>query len=254
MISSADDHYRLAASYHAWWRDAGVDYVCDGETVNWLEAPAEPSPKIIEKPASVVQAPIVSTQPVQDKITQWPETIAELKQAIAAGAALPGCNYGSACVPPLGEMGAKTFVLVDCPEEEEVAAGRYGAGLTGALLTNMLLAARILPDFTYQTALASSRSATNSIAKSEMAQLAAFALHQIALIKPEIVILFGSAACEAMLGLELMQARGDLHYFNHHDRKTAAVATFHPRTLIAQPRMKSKAWQDLLMVARKDFL
>jgi uracil-DNA glycosylase len=52
----------------------------------------------------------------------------------------------------------------------------------------------------------------------------------------------------------LMAARGRLEIINHDDRKTAAIATFHPRTLMAQPQLKAQAWKDLQMLARKDYL
>jgi uracil-DNA glycosylase len=258
MLSSPDYHSKLAASYHSWWRDAGLDYVSDGEVMNWLAPEVENEP--LFEPVVRANKPNVSVQitaPVSTptmSAADWPNDIAALKSAIADGAALPGCSHGARCVAPEGEKGATAFILVDCPEEEEVAAARYGEGKTSILLKNMLLAAKILPDFTYRTALAHSRSATNSIPKSDLPALAAFVRHQITLVEPQIVILFGAAACEAMLGQELMQARGNLQYFNHNDRKTAALATFHPRTLIAQPRMKAKAWQDLQMLARKDYL
>jgi uracil-DNA glycosylase len=92
------------------------------------------------------------------------------------------------------------------------------------------------------------------VPKADLPLLADFVRHQVSLVQPKVIVLFGTAVCEALLGQELMKARGNLQYFNHDDRKTAAVATFHPRTLIAQPRMKAKAWQDLQMLARKDYL
>lgn len=48
-----------------------------------------------------------------------------------------------------------------------------------------------------------------------------------------------------------MDARGRLHDFNHDGGKLAAVATYHPRTLIARPALKAQAWQDLQMLANE---
>ncbi len=249
MLSSRDYHNRLAESALAWWRDAGVDYVTDGEPMNWFgPVPARPLPaKPVDRPVMEPSAPAVAKAP----LTQWPSDLPALKAAIDT---LPGSNYGSRCIAPKGEAGATTLVISDFPEEEEIAADEFGAGPAATLLTNMLLAAQILPDLTYQTALAHSRPATAFLPKDDLANLASFARHQIALVQPKIVVLFGSVACEAILAQELMSVRGRLENINHDGGKTAAIATFHPRTLIAQPQLKAQAWQDLQMLARKDYL
>jgi uracil-DNA glycosylase len=250
MLSSQDYHHKLAESVHAWWRDAGVDYVTDGEPMNWLgpvvarPAPAKPVERMLIEPAAPA---VVAKAP----LAEWPSDLAALKASISA---LPGSSYGSRCITPKGEVGATALVIGDFPEEEEIAAGEFGAGPVATLLTNMLLACQIVPDLTYHTALAHSRPATASLPKDDLPALAAFARHQIALVQPKVVVLFGSAACEAMLSEELMSARGRLAYINQDDRKTAAVATFHPRTLVAQPQLKAQAWKDLQMLVRKDYL
>ena len=255
MLSSQDTHKIITESAIAWWRDAGVDYVCGDETVNWLaDAPpisvAEKAPVQVTARPAQISAPAKTIAP----ITAWPNDLAALKAAMTDGSALPGCQYGPRCVAPIGETGAVVIVIVDCPEEDEIAAGHFGVGPVAALQKNMLLAANIVPDLTYYTALSFSRPATGSLPKDDLPNLASFALHQIALVQPAIVILFGSAACEAMLSQELMKTRGNLDYINHNDRKTAAVATFHPRTLLAQPQLKTQAWKDLQMLMRKDYL
>ncbi len=258
MLSSSDHQQNLVESVYAWWRDAGVEFVCEDRVINWLEPlqgagkdeKSNPvAPIMADAPNAIAAAP-VAPPPVATEL--WPSDLASLKAAIAQGVPLPGCGYGPRAIAPDGEKGADVFIIVDCPEEEEIAEGHYGEGKTAVLLKNMLLAAKILPDFTYRTALAHSRSAVNSVPKSDLPILAAFVQHQIALVEPKRILLLGTAACEAMLGQDMMQARGDLHYFKVNDRNMAAVATFHPRTLIAQPRMKAQAWQDLQMLARED--
>jgi uracil-DNA glycosylase family 4 len=253
MLSSQDYHHKLAESALAWWRDAGVDYVTDGEPMKWLApvvahpVPAKPAERVLIEPATPA---VVAKAP----LAEWPSDLAALKAAIRDGAGLPGCNYGSRCIAPKGEAGATALVIGDFPEEEEIGAGDYGAGPVGTLLTNILLAAQIIPDLTYQTSLAHSRPASGSLSKDDLPTLAAFARHQIAIVRPKVVVLFGAAACEAMLNQDLMAVRGVSHYLNHDDRKTAVVATFHPRTLLAQPQLKAQAWKDLQMLVRKDYL
>jgi uracil-DNA glycosylase len=256
MLSTHDYHKNLSESALAWWRDAGVEYVCDGEAMNWLAALAPPAVRVeVSKP--VEQARRASIAPViapATKLAEWPSDLAALKSEIANSVALPGCGYGSRTVAPTGEAGAVAMVIGDFPEQEDAASGIYGSSALGRLTENMLLAAQILPDFVYKTALAHSIPAAASLPTADLPALAAFVRHQIALVQPKIVILFGSAACEAMLSQDLMKARGNLLYINQDDRKTAAIATFHPRTLMAQPQLKAQAWKDLQMLARKDTL
>ena len=256
MLSPQEYHNKLAESALAWWRDAGVDYVSDGEAMNWLAAVApaparDAAPKPIEQARRAIIEPAITTTVLT---AEWPLDLVALKSAIANGVALPGCGYGSRTVAPTGEAGAVVMVIGDFPEQEDVASGIYGSSAVGRLTKNMLLAAQILPDFVYKTALAHSIPAAASLPRIDLPGLAAFVRHQIALVQPKIVILFGSAACEAMLSQELMKARGNLQYFNQDVRKTAAIATFHPRTLMAQPQLKAQAWKDLQMLARKDHL
>lgn len=255
MLSSQDYPKKLADSALAWWREAGVDYVCDDQAMNWLIAAQHPRETVQNAPPPPKSPePARVSAPSPAPKAEWSANLAKLKADIQSGLSLPGCGYGNICVPPVGEAGAMALVMGDFPEEEEIAAGQFVHGPVAKLRQAMLLSAEILPDLSYQTALAHSRPTSASLAKADLHDLGAFARHQIALVKPHIVILFGSAACEALLSQDLMQARGNLHYINHDDRKTAAIATFHPRTLMAQPQLKAQAWKDLQMLARKDYL
>jgi uracil-DNA glycosylase len=256
MLSSENYHNKMAESALAWWRDAGVDYVCEDETVNWL-APVVAAPVRQEAAKPVEQARRETVAPViapAAPLAELPSDLVALKAAIAGGAALPGCGYGSRTMAPTGEAGATAMIIGDFPEQDDVASGAFGASAVSRLTENILLAAQILPDFVYKTALAHSIPASASLPKDDLPALAAFVRHQIALVQPKIVILFGSAACEAMLSQDLMKARGNLLDINQDDRKTAAIATFHPRTLIMQPQLKAQAWKDLQILARKDYL
>lgn len=256
MQMPQDHHLRLAESAIAWWRDAGVDYICDGTAMRWLET--QPTPVPIEKPVMAPLARAAAPPPPMQSLAvpagDWPQDLSALQTACATGMNLPGCQYSNHRIAPLGSVGARVMMITDFPEEAEIVASSFGHGPVSALLRNMLFAANVAPDFTFQTALALSRPATGALPKADMQLLGDFVRHQIALVQPEIILLLGTAACEALLGQDLMRARGSLHYFNHDDRKTAAVATFHPRTLLAQPPLKGKAWQDLQILTRKHCL
>jgi uracil-DNA glycosylase len=250
MILHDDYNKNVTESVVAWWHLAGVDYVTDGKRMDWL-AQAEDSPAPATHVEPTKTQPVAPVAPPQLVSAEWPTDLIMLKAMIKE---LPGSNYGPRALIPQGEAGATAMVVSDFPEEEEISAGQYGAGPVGQLLKNIMLAAQIIPELTYHTALAPSRPAAASLPRQDLPALAACVRHQIALVQPKIIILFGAAACEALLAQELMQARGILHYINYDDRKVAAIATFHPRTLIAQPQLKAQTWSDMQMLVRKDYL
>jgi uracil-DNA glycosylase len=260
MLSTGESQLQQLQSFIAWWQEAGVDYVTDGEPMNWLspEIAAPVVGRFVEVPDVQKRMPIqASPTIVADKLLpphEWPTDLDQLKAMVRDRAALPGLNYGASQIMPVGEVGATAMVIGDFPEEDEIAAGRFGAGPAAKLLGQMLLAAQIVPDLTFTTTLALSRPAAGSLPRTDYSALAAFMNRQIDLVRPKLLILFGSAACEALLGAELMEMRGRLAIINHSDRNTAAVATFHPRTLMAQPQLKAQAWKDLQVVVKKDYL
>jgi DNA polymerase len=71
-------------------------------------------------------------------------------------------------------------------------------------------------------------------------------------VRPQRLLLLGTAVSTALTGQELMAARAGLPDFNQDGRTMATVATFHPRTLLARPILKAQAWQDLQAIVKKD--
>ena len=225
-----------AASYIDWWKLAGADYQVDTLPVNWLQDNHNVAV------APMLADVILTTQPVQ------------AKSPIPSEENPPGYDYGGKQAIPIGDKSARLMIVSDLPDPEDIAAGLLGEGPSGKLLRKMIAAIGTEFSDCYFTALAHSRPATGDIPDTDLPALAAFALHQIALVKPEMVLILGSVACQALLGAELMTARGNLHYFNHDGQKVSVIVTFHPRTLLARPILKAQAWKDLQMLNFKDAL
>ena len=238
---------QIIQSLNNWWELAGVDSAVGNEAVDWLALDA--------KPGTVSQAPVKKVPqpelPAKAK-PEWPQDTETLRRMIFEGAALPGNTFGGRSVAPVGPDKAKLMVISDLPDADELAAGELGSGATGKLLERMLAAIGMELGDCYWTTLATTAPATGELADSVLPELAAFVRHQVSLVDPEHIIVLGSSACRALLGLELMEARGNLQDFNHDGGKKAVLTTFHPRTLIARPQMKAQAWKDLQMVVKKD--
>ena len=236
-------------SLNSWWELAGVDSAVGCDAVDWLalDAKLETVALLSEKPAPQPELPD------QTKL-YWPQDIEGLQTMIASGAALPGNEFGSRPVAPVGPANARLMIISDLPDGDEVALGKLGSGATGKLLERMMAAIGLNLADCYWTALATTIPATGDLPEVALPELAEFVRHQINLVDPERIILLGSSACQALLGLDLMEARQHWQNINYIGGKKAALTTFHPRTLLARPQMKAQAWKDLQMFVKKDIL
>jgi uracil-DNA glycosylase len=241
----------LAESIIGWWRDAGVDYLCEDAPFNWLadrdqaSAPVEATKQALQPTSSAQTQNIVHR-------SDWPEAFAALQLAIATDAMLPGNGYGPVRAAPLGAAEPELMVFTDFPEAEDLDAGQLGQGRMGRLLRAMLSACGYTMDQVYLAALAYSRPASGALPKADSTVLADFARHQIKVTQPRQLLFFGSAVSEILLNKELMESRSLLPDFNHEGRNVTTVTTFHPRTLLARPVLKAQAWKDLQRIVKKD--
>ncbi|HMS18952.1 uracil-DNA glycosylase family protein [uncultured Sphingorhabdus sp.] len=251
QVAPQDRGKILADSIIGWWHDAGVDYLCREATTNWLDEPAASSTKLEEPIRRATPSPIA---PVAAKSVSkdWPTDFETLQNVIASDASLPGNGYSPARAAPHGTQAPELMVLVDFPEEADLAAGKLGSGPIGQLLQAMLKACGYAPQSVHLSALAHSRPASGALPPQDIPILGEFARHQIKVAQPGRLLLLGSAVSEALLGEELMSARANLPDFNQDGGILTAVATFHPRTLLARPVLKAQAWKDLQRIVQKD--
>jgi uracil-DNA glycosylase len=246
----------IASSLVDWWKMAGVEYLVEDVAVDWFApkeaetappAAATAAPTRISEPERIITRPEISS-------SDWPADIAALQTAITSGLPLPGNTYGGKSAAPVGPVNPQLMIIGDIPDIEEIETGSFGAGGVGRLLINMVSAIGYNLADCYLSALATTRPATGELPEDDCSDLAAFAQHQINLVNPQRLLILGSAACRALLGADLMDARDVKSNINHIVGKKAATPTFHPRTLLARPMLKAQAWKDLQMVAKKDAL
>lgn len=242
---------RIVESLTGWWELAGVDAAVGETPVSWLKSDATTEVREVA-PVKEVVAPKIPVRPA----VNWPSDIDSLKAMVTSGAELPGTQFGSRFVAPVGPATCDIMVISDLPDQDELisgtlGSGTLGSGATGVLLTRMLAAIGIQLSQCYWSTLASTIPPTAEIPDEALPSLADFARHQIGLVRPKAIILLGSTASRALLGEELMKARAELRNFNHDGSIMAALTTFHPRTLIARPAMKGQAWKDLQMLAKR---
>lgn len=252
QVAPQDRGKILADSIHSWWRDVGVDYLCQDEPTNWLADTDEPRTMPQVAAVNIPQAPAFAPSPAPNSI--WPAEYDALQKAIATDPSMPGNGYGPTRALPVGIVQADLLVLTDFPESEDIIAGELGHGTVGMLLHAMLSACGYSTGEVHLAALAHSRPASGALPKQDAGLLADFARHQIKIAQPKRMLLLGTAVSEVLLGMELMEARSNLPDFNQDGRNLTAVATFHPRTLLARPILKAQAWKDLQRIVKRDIV
>lgn len=235
-------------SLNGWWKLAGVDAAVGDQSVNRLADDAEE--KAASAASSAVKAdpapPVVAAPSVE-----WPTEIAELKQMISEGAPLPGNGFSSVHIPPVGPDDADIMIISDLPDAGDAYALESQNSETAILLRHMLAAIDIDMSTCYRTWLATTAPSTGEVPEDMLDALGDFVRHQMQIIRPKSVMILGSSACRALLNDDLMNARAQLRNINHDGSNMATLTTFHPRTLIARPAMKSQAWKDLQMFAKR---
>jgi DNA polymerase len=239
--------FAAAASALQWWDDAGVDILIDEAPRDWLR----PKPK--------VEAPTPSSTPASS-VPQAP-----VSAAAAADEALPGqldlfqawlrdsdhLPFAAPAAPrvcPSGDPASGLMIVADMPTGEDCAAGTLIAGEAGRLFDRMLAAIGRDRNSIYLASLSCLRSPTGSFTTEAAKQCAMLARHQIGLVAPKAVLLFGDATAKALLGLSVAQARGRWHEIATHHGPIKALVTISPKQLLDAPRLKRLAWEDLQML------
>jgi uracil-DNA glycosylase len=241
---------KMIASLNNWWELAGVDAAVGDMPVHWLALDVKPASVGATDPMPVVAKAQLAKASAKPAVI-WPDDLDILKSMIASGQALPGNGFGTKPVVPIGAALSKTMIISDIPDQDELVAGLFGSGETGVLLKRMMAAIGIDLANCFWTALATTIPAMGDLDETELPNLKEFVRHQISIVRPETIILLGSWASKALLGVEMMEARKSLAKINHDVGNMAALTTFHPRTLIARPAMKAQAWKDLQMLAKR---
>ena len=156
-----------------------------------------------------------------------------------------------------GQPGARVLILGEAPGREEDLAGRPFVGAAGQLLDRMLAAIgldRAAPDLAnavYITNVLPWRPPQNrDPSPDEIAMMRPFVERHIALAGPQVLVLMGNHACDAVLGKRgILRLRGQW--------ATAlglpVLPMTHPSYLLRNPSAKREAWADLLALrARLD--
>jgi uracil-DNA glycosylase family 4 len=155
-----------------------------------------------------------------------------------------------------GNPKAKIMLIGEGPGSNEDQEGLPFVGRAGALLDKMLASIDLDRKKTYITNVVNYRPPENrKPTDEEIKKYLPFLEKHIEIINPEIVILLGGTAMNALIGSDkvISKVRGKWIEKKFGKCNVSLIVTFHPAFLMRQPAQKKMAWVDLKMIKEKKF-
>ena len=239
-----------------WWQDAGLDVLIDEAPRNWLapvERPVERASAPVVTPAPMAAqparpAPAPAAAPAAAAAAAFPDTLPAFREWLASSETL--AMPLAARVASAGDPASGLMVLVDMPDAGDVESGRLLSGDAGMLFDKMIAAIGRGRDSIYLAAMAPGRPAGGYVDKRSGALFVELARHHVALARPRALLLMGDQPSRAFLRQGFVEARGRAHDVALPGGATAAIASFHPRTLLQHPEQKRRSWEDLQLLVK----
>jgi len=153
-----------------------------------------------------------------------------------------------------GNVHSPIMIVGEGPGQKEDELGKPFVGDAGALLNKMLKAIKIKREKIYITNVVNYRPPNNrKPEKSEINRYSEYLKEHISIIDPQILILMGSTAMEALFGgnKRISQERGQWKEIIIKQKTYKSIITFHPAYLLRQPDQKKFSWEDLKIIHKK---
>lgn len=188
-------------------------------------------------------------------ITRGDPTIARLRSIQAIAAEVEVCRrcrlYKTAThgVPGEGNPNADFVCVGEAPGANEDATGRPFVGQAGQLLTKILAAINLSREDVFICNVLKHRPPGNrNPLPEEVEACSPFLLRQLALLKPRVIVAFGTFAAQTLLEtkLPLGKLRGQVHRFHG----VPLVVTYHPAALLRNSAWKRPTWEDVQLARR----
>ena len=153
-----------------------------------------------------------------------------------------------------GNIRSPIMIVGEGPGQKEDELGKPFVGDAGSLLNKMLKAIKIKREKIYITNVVNYRPPNNrKPEKSEINRYSEYLKEHISIIDPQILILMGSTAMEALFGgnKRISQERGQWKEIIIKQKTYKSIITFHPAYLLRQPDQKKFSWEDLKIIHKK---
>ena len=146
-----------------------------------------------------------------------------------------------------GNLKAKLVFVGEAPGHDEDIQGLPFVGKAGQLLTKIIESIDLKRETVFICNVLKCRPPGNRNPQGqEIENCEPYLLHQIDLIRPEVICALGTFAAQTLLKTErtISSLRGKFHDYN--GRKL--ICTFHPAYLLRNPEEKRKVWEDMKMI------
>ena len=186
--------------------------------------------------------------------SQKKQKLSDLKNLINT---IEDCNLKKASKNLLfgsGNINSSIMLIGDAPGEEEDESGLLFQGDVGKLLEKMLLAINVSMDNIYLTYSINYKTTDERKPNtSDIKRYSKFLKQHISIINPQMLILMGGTAMEAVTGLKskISDERGKWKEIIIGSKTVPLMISYSPSYLIRFPENKKYSWKDLKMIKQK---
>lgn len=160
------------------------------------------------------------------------------------------CQGRSNVVPGEGNPHARLMFIGEGPGQEEDRQGRPFVGRSGELLTRMIHAIGLERSEVYICNIVKCRPPQNRTPEpDEAAACLNYLRAQVALVRPQVVVLLGKTACQYTISDQVFITRDHGRWYQQ--KGVWFLPTFHPSALLRDPAKKRDAWEDFQKVREK---
>lgn len=153
-------------------------------------------------------------------------------------------------VPGEGDVHARLMFIGEGPGRDEDLQGRPFVGASGQLLTRMIQAMELTREAVYIANIVKCRPPGNrNPLPEEIAACLPYLRMQFALVRPQIIVLLGSVALQALLGAEYRITRCRGQWIQK--KGVWIMPTYHPAALLHDVGKKRDVWADLQQVMQR---
>jgi uracil-DNA glycosylase family 4 len=148
------------------------------------------------------------------------------------------------CVPGEGSPNAQLVCVGEAPGEQEDLSGRPFFGKAGQLLTKILAAIDLKREDVFICNVLKHRPPGNrNPLPDEVTACSPYLVRQIELIRPRVILAFGTFAAQTLLETKLSigKLRGTVHRYYG----VPLIVTYHPAALLRNPAWKRPTWDDV---------
>ena len=157
-----------------------------------------------------------------------------------------------------GDPHAELMFIGEGPGADEDAQGLPFVGRAGQLLNNMIAAMGLRREQVYIANIVKCRPPGNRTPeRDECDTCSPFLMRQIEVIRPKMIVALGATAAKNLLGVNDSMASMRGRFYDFSPPRTMGepfscklAVTYHPASLLRDPRQKKETWKDLQMVMR----